>query len=357
LAIDLGTSGPKVALVTTRGEVFASEVESTALHLSAGGGAEQDPDDWWRAIVEATRRITDRSLVPADKILAVAVTGQWAGTVPVDRDGKAIGRAIIWLDSRGAKYVPEVAGGLIRVKGYGPRRAESWLRKTGGIPSLAGKEPVAHILFLRHERPDVYRRAYKFLEPKDYLNLKLTGRFVATTDSIALHWVTDNRRIDEVHYDDQLLAQSSIPREKLPDLAKAVDVIGVLQREPALALGLLEGTPVVGGSPDVPAAAVGSGAVADFDGHVYVGTSAWLTCHVPFKKTDVIHNMASLPSSLPGRYFVANEQETAGACMTWLRDDVFCRDDVLDPGAPPQARTYSRDSGSSRKKPRQEATS
>ena len=55
LAIDLGTSGPKVALVTVNGEVLASEVESTELFLSEGGGAEQDPDDWWRAIMAATR--------------------------------------------------------------------------------------------------------------------------------------------------------------------------------------------------------------------------------------------------------------------------------------------------------------
>lgn len=336
LAIDLGTSGPKVALVTTEGAVVASEVESTELFLSDGGGAEQDPDDWWRAIMTATRRITDRELVPREKIIAVAVTSQWAGTVPVDQKGHALCNAIIWLDSRGAKYVPEVAGGLVRIQGYGALKLESWLRKTGGVPSLAGKEPVAHILFLRHEKPDIYEAAYKFMEPKDYLNLRLTGKFFATTDSIALHWVTNNRDIHNIQYDDQLLAQTTLPREKLPDLRRAVDVIGTLSAKAAVELGLNEGTKVVGGTPDVPAAAVGSGAVGDFDGHLYVGTSSWLTCHVPFKKTDIIHNMASLPSALPGRYFIGNEQETAGACMTWLRDNVFCRDDALDPGEPPE---------------------
>jgi len=335
LAIDLGTSGPKVALVSLDGEVLASEIESTELFLSDGGGAEQDPDDWWRAITKATRRITDRNLVPPEQIIAVAVTSQWAGTVPVNRDGRALGRAIIWLDSRGAKYVPEVAGGLIRIQGYGALKLEAWLRKTGGAPSLAGKEPVAHILFLRHERPEIYEAAYKFMEPKDYLNLRLTGKFFATTDSIALHWVTDNRDIDDVHYDDQLLALTSLPREKLPDLTRAVDVIGTLTPTAAVELGLRHDTKVVGGTPDVPAAAVGSGAVGNFEGHIYVGTSSWLTCHVPYKKTALAHNMASLPSALPGRYFIGNEQETAGACMTWLRDNVFCRDDVLDPGAPP----------------------
>ncbi len=336
LAIDLGTSGPKVALVTMRGEVLASEVESTELYLSDGGGAEQDPDDWWRAIMSATRRITDRGLVPREQILAVAVTSQWAGTVAVDEHGQALGRAIIWLDSRGAKYVPSVAGGLVRIQGYGALKLESWLRKTGGVPSLAGKEPVAHILFLRHERPEIYEAAYKFMEPKDYLNLRLTGRYYATTDSIALHWVTNNRDIHNIHYDDQLLSQSTLPREKLPDLRRAVDVIGSLTPKAAIELGLKEGTKVVGGTPDVPAAAVGSGAVGDFEGHLYVGTSSWLTCHVPFKKTDILHNMASLPSALPGRYFVGNEQETAGACMTWLRDSLFFRDDVLEPGPAPE---------------------
>ena len=113
-------------------------------------------------------------------------------------------------------------------------------------------------------------------------------------------------------------------------------MIGTLTARAAVELGLNENTKVVGGTPDVPAAAVGSGAVGDFEGHLYVGTSSWLTCHVPFKKTDLIHNMASLPSALPGRYFIGNEQETAGACMTWLRDNVFCRDDVLSPGGPPE---------------------
>ena len=71
---------------------------------------------------------------------------------------------------------------------------------------------------------------------------------------------------------------------------------------------------------DVLAAAIGSGAVLDFEPHLCVGTSSWLTCHVPLKKTDLQHNMASLPAAVPGRYLVANEQESAGLCLTRLKD-------------------------------------
>jgi xylulokinase len=82
--------------------------------------------------------------------------------------------------------------------------------------------------------------------------------------------------------------------------------------------------------PDIPAAAIGSGAVRDFQGHLYIGTSSWLTCDVPFKKTDIVHSMATLPSAIPGRYFIANEQETADACLNFLRDNiVYLKDQLL----------------------------
>jgi xylulokinase len=85
----------------------------------------------------------------------------------------------------------------------------------------------------------------------------------------------------------------------------------------------------VGGTPDLQSAAIGSGAVRDFEGHLYVGTSSWLSCHVPFKKTDLFHGIASLPSPLPGKYYVADEQEVAGASLNWLRDNVIFPDDPL----------------------------
>jgi xylulokinase len=95
------------------------------------------------------------------------------------------------------------------------------------------------------------------------------------------------------------------------------------------------GTPVVAGTGDLHSAAVGSGAVADFAGHLYIGTSSWISCHVPFKKTDALTNVASIPSGIPGRYVVADEHETGGACLTWFRDTLaFPRDALGDVAAP-----------------------
>ena len=102
-------------------------------------------------------------------------------------------------------------------------------------------------------------------------------------------------------------------RAKLPDLVPTGSVLGGLTAPAAAELGLLAGTPVVTGTGDLHSAAVGSGAVADFDAHLYIGTSSWISCHVPFKKTDALTNIASIPSGIPGRYLVADEHETAGS--------------------------------------------
>lgn len=334
LAVDLGTSGPKVGLVSTTGQVVDWSFEPVPLLLLPEGGAEQNPDDWWGGLVAAARRITTRQLVPREDIVAVAVTGQWSGTVPV-RESRHLGNAIIWMDSRGAPDAAALIRGTVSVEGYSLAKARRWIRLTGGGPSRSGKDPVAHILFLKRHRPDLYQAATTFLEPKDYLNLRLTGIAAAGHDSIALHWVTDNRDLRRVRYNEGLIRLSGIAPGKLPPLRSPDDVLGPLLPEVAGELGLAPGIPVVMGTPDLQSAAVGSGAVRDYEGHLYLGTSSWIACHVPFKKTNILRAIGSLPSALPDRYLVIDEQESAGACLTYLADNLGLRgapdaDDVYE---------------------------
>lgn len=328
LAIDLGTSALKAALFTTDGETIAWESAPLQLKLSPGGGAEQDPDDWWRAIVRTVKALLRKEAALADRVVAVCCTGQWSGTLAVDSDGRHLMPAIIWMDSRGGPHIKQITGGPIEIAGYGMGRLWTWVRLTAGAPGHAGKDSLAHILFIKHEHPDIYAKTHKFLEPKDYLNFKLTGLFRASYDSISLHWVTDNRDITRVAYHDRLLRLAGIEREKLPDLQRAVDILGPLKPEVARELGLPGNVQVVMGTPDVHSAAIGSGAVRDYESHLYLGTSSFLICHLPFKKTDLLHNMATLPSAIPNRYLLANDQESAGVCLTFLRDNFFYpRDD------------------------------
>jgi xylulokinase len=336
LAIDLGTGGPKVAIVSTQGELVGSEFDEIQLILLPEGGAEQSPLAWWKAIDKATKRLLGRGLVLAEEIEAVICTGQWSGTVPVDKEGNVLANAIIWMDARGAPYINKILDGPIKIQGYALHKLWKWIQRTGGAPGTAGKDPTAHILYIKNVHPELYRQTYKFLEPVDYLGLRLTGCFAASYNSITPHWLTDNRDITNIRYDRDLIELVAIAPEKLPELKPTNEILGTLRTEVAHEWGLREDVKVVMGSPDMHTAAIGSGAVQDYESHLYIGTSSWLLCHVPFKKTDLIHNMGALPAGIPGRYLLTNEQDCAGVCLQHLRDNIFFYSDELSAVTKPE---------------------
>jgi xylulokinase len=323
LAIDLGTSGPKAALVSSDYEAVATAFEPIKTHLLESGGAEQDTAEWRQAIDRAVKSLLEQGLVPREDIIAVGCTAQWSGAVPVDREGRPLAGAIIWMDSRGVEQIRELNRAALKIEGYHPRKIARWLRLTGGAPGHSGKDPVAHILYLKAKHPELYARTYKFLEPKDYLNLWLTGRFVSTHEAMTLHWVTDNRKIDEIRYDRQLLQMTGLEREKLPEMIRSTDIVGTLRPEIAGRWGFSEKVKVIGGTPDFHAVIIGAGAVRDFDPCLCIGTSTFLSCHYPRKKTDIFHNIAALPAGIPGKYLVMNEQEISGGALEFLKNNVL----------------------------------
>lgn len=326
LAIDHGTSGIKAAIVTVTGQVLDFEFEQTPIHFLPGGGAEQDPEDWWTALIKASSTLVARNIGSKKHILAIAVSSTFSTTVCVDRQARHLGNAITWMDSRGAPYIKKLVSGFPSIEGYGLSMILKWLPKTGGGPTLSGKDDIAHVLLIKNEYPEIYEKTHMFLPSKDYLNLRLTGRFTASHDSVQLFWLTDIRDPGNIRYDPGLIAAAGIDAEKLPPLVAPTDIIGTLLPDVAEKLGLPPETRVVSCSPDHQTACVGSGAVDDFAAHLYVGTSSWLQAVVPFKKTDVFHSIASFPTAIPGRYQSANEQDMAAGCLDFLFNNLLFHD-------------------------------
>jgi len=339
LALDLGTSACKVDLISERGQVIGHEAEVVPVAYLDHGGAEQDLEASWGAFVRCAQRLIGRRLAPVESIVAVCAATHGFGTLAVDADGRPLHRAILWLDARGAEYAQQLVGGFL--VGYAPHKILQWIRLTGGAPSLSGKDTVGHLLFLREQQPEIYREAHKFLDVLSYIDFRLTGRMVSTTDNAATTWLADNRDLRRIRYHPGLLAQLGLPTERLPPIVGCTDVLGPLRPAVAEELGLAKEVQVVGGSFDLPAAALGAGAAGDFEPHLSIATSSFITVHVPFKKTDVFHSMASLPSGRPDRYLLLAEQEIAGGSLVFLRDRVFFPQDALGE-APPPADFYDR---------------
>jgi xylulokinase len=323
LAIDHGTSGIKAAIVSVTGRVIDFAFEKTPIYFLPGGGAEQDPKDWWNALIAAASRLVQKGAVRPEAISAMAVSSTFSTTVAVDAKGSHLMNALTWMDSRGAPHVKRIIGGFPSIEGYNLFKIARFIPKTGGGPTLSGKDDIAHVLWVKNEHPDLYQKTHMFLPSKDYLNLRLTGRFAASYDSMQLFWVSDIRNIHRIRYDAKLIDFLGIDPNKLPPMRSATDILGNLKNEVAKQIGLPPGVRVVICSPDHQTACIGSGAVKDFDVHLYVGTSSWVQAVVPFKKTDLFHSIASFPTAIPGKYQSVNEQDMAAGCLDFLFDRVM----------------------------------
>ncbi len=335
IAVDHGTSGIKCALMDIHGRSLDFAWEPTPVFFTEGGGSEQDPDDWYRALIAAVQHLVSRNRDVKEHITALCVSSTFSSTVFVDKSGRHLMNCLTWMDSRGSAHVKKIVGGPIEIDGYGLGAIVTWLPKTGGAPTLSGKDDIAHLLYVMHERPEVYEKTWKVLGSKDYLNLCLTGTAASTFDSMMLFWVVDTRDINNLRYDEKLIRRLGFDRAILPDMVYPHEKIGGLLPAVAEEMGVPAGIKVFAGSPDHQCSGLGAGAVRDFQGYLYIGTSSWLECVVPYKKTDILHSIASFPYSVPGKYFVINEQDIAGGAYSFLVKNILFHNKTINPADPP----------------------
>ncbi|GAB4325889.1 MAG: FGGY-family carbohydrate kinase [Promethearchaeota archaeon] len=322
VAHDLGTSGNKAVLVSTRGDVLGASVEAYEVSFPKPGWAEQNPQDWWNAVCSSTKKLLEETGVSPADVVGTTFSSQMVGLVPIDGNGQPVMNCMIWMDTRSEQQAKRLVKGLIRVSGYGLGRLRKWLKITGGGPSLAGKDPVSKIMWLREERPDLWADTRKLLDVGGYLLLRSTGRYLSSVDQAHVWWLMDTRK-ESMGWSDDLLKLAGVPKEMMPEIVRCSDVVGKLDATVAAELGLQEGTPVVAGTGDVAAAAVGSGAVREKEVHLYIGTSSWVCAHVQDRALDIFTSTGAICSAHPEKYLIVAEQETAGGCLEWAKNQLY----------------------------------
>jgi xylulokinase len=296
--------------------------------LLPDGGAEQDPNKVWSAVVTACREAL--SAVAAQNVIGISVGSQYSSIVPVNEQGEPTMNMMLWMDKRGAPK------SLLRYPG-GSSLRNTRLRKlkwlcVHGIPPLdSGNDSLAHMRWIKMARPDVYKLTKWFLEPMDYVTMRLTGNATANPCSAFLMLLVDNRHPDCPRYHPGLLKLSGIDAEKLPALVPVDAEIGRLSSGVAAELGLGKDVRVWSGINDTQAGGMGSYVFSGSHCSLSIGTTSVLVTHVPFKNTDIRNSLVSMPSPVPGTYFVMAENGLGGRAVEhFLEKFVFCSDGFGD---------------------------
>lgn len=318
LSYDVGTTGMKSCLYSCAKELHlvASAMEKYPLHILEGGGAEQDPQDWYNAMAVTTALILKESKVEASQIKGISFCSQMQALVLVDEEGKAVRNAFSYLDQRaGEELRAGIARGLT-VAGANVVKLLVSLAITRAV-ALSVKDPVWKYQWVKKHESDHFSRVHKWLDAKEYLIGRLTGAFVMTEDSAFATLLLDaKKRV----WSPTMCRMLKVDMRHLPTIIRSTDEVGPLSSEAAAFLGLPQGIPVFGGGGDAAVIGLGAGAVRNQDSHIYIGTSGWLGTVVEKSLVDPATMSAAIVSAVSGQYNYFSELETAGKCLEWVKD-------------------------------------
>lgn len=320
IAYDIGTTGLKTCMFSISPgkniQYLAGEVAHYALHVLPNGGVEQDPADWWNAMAASTKTLLQKSGTAKEEIKAISFCSQFQTVVMVDETGKPLRRAMSCMDARADEQFKRCMSTGIKVEGLDIVKVLKYLKITGAVSGSA-KDPAWKYLWVRDNEPEIFKKTYKWLDAKEYLTCRATGKMLASRDDAGATFLYD---IKKGEWSKTLCKMLDIDMKHLPELCDSVDQVGTMLPEAAEELGLAVGTPVFSGASDVSLCSVGAGCVELGDVLVYSGTSGWVATTVDKLHLDLGNLIGALVGADPTTYNYVAEVETSGKCMEWVKD-------------------------------------
>lgn len=318
LAIDLGTSGAKLALYDAAGASAVECVVAYGTHFPAPGRHEQRPEDWWQAVQNGIRQITADPRADAARIGAIAISGHSLGCVPLASDGRLLCDSVpIWSDGRAARQARDF---------FARQPEDNWYLTTGN-----GFPPPLYTLFktmwLRDELPEIFAQTRHILGTKDFINFRLTGT-IATDPSYAsgsgLYELTAGR------YVAGYAQAAGVSLGLFPEIRPSSAPVGPVLPDIARTLGLPGDVQVMAGGVDNSCMALGGRCFDPGDAYLSLGSSSWISVASSQPILDARVRPYVFAHVLPDRFVSATSIFSSGTSVDWLRA-------MLTPGADPQA--------------------
>ncbi len=312
LGLDVGTTATKALLFDRQANVVAEATQEYGLLTPREGWVEQDPEELWQGVVQATREVT-RALGPGDCVVALGQSSQGGTTVPVDADFRPTRDAISWMDGRATAQVQQAKETL---------GADVVYRTTGW--HLYQGLPLQQLAWLRQNEPDTFAVTERFLFVSDLVNYRLSGELAMDPSNAS---ITQLLNVASGDWDDTLLDYVGVRREQLSPVYPSGAVIGRLTAEASALTGLPQGLPIVNGAHDQYCAAVGLGVTAPGQVMLSCGT-AWIVLAVPQTLNVGLESGLDISChAVDSLWGAIISLGGVGTSLEWLLDTVWWRKD------------------------------
>lgn len=308
LAIDVGTQSVRALLFDPVGTLVAGAKIPIEPYVSPHPGwAENDPELYWGAVGRACRALVADPAVRVDAIAGLALTTQRGTVVVVDRDGRPLRPAMVWLDQRRTEGLPRIGG----VNGLA-------FRVVGVADTVAAFQADCEANWLIANEPATWAQTERYLLLSGFLVHRLVGRFVDADAAQVGYLPFDFKRRRWAKASDWKWRAMPVERDMLPDLVPTGDRLGELTDAAAAHLGLPAGLPVIAAGADKACEVLGSGALAPHVGALSFGTTATInTTHRRY--VESIPLVPPYPAAVPGAYSLEVQVFRGFWLVEWFR--------------------------------------
>ncbi len=311
LSLDIGTTSVKVALVNSEGDIVAISTREYTLHTPAENIVELNPQIYWQRCKEGIAEVLASSKVHPRQIKSVGACSQGETLIVLDKDGKCLRDAIVWIDNRSTKEADEL-------------KSVFGIDNCTGQTDLVATWPITKILWLKKNEPHIYQQVRKYLLVEDYILYRLTGRFVGDYSLYSSSYMVD---VAHKKWWKEILDYVGVSTEVLVELGESGRIIGEVTGAAAKETGLVPGTKVVSGAMDQIAAMIGAGNIKS--GVVTETTGAALAvCGTidAFPSKSIKRTLAVQYHAIADKYVLIGWCPTGGMALKWLRDAFFAEE-------------------------------
>ncbi|MDS4041986.1 MAG: gluconokinase [Candidatus Competibacter sp.] len=307
IGVDIGTTSTKAVVFDTDGRVVAHHAVEYPLLTPTPAAAEQDPDEIYRAVLAAIREAVRKACgAPAD-VVGVAFSAAMHSVIAVDADGSPLTRSITWADNRAVDWAERIQHDM---------GGRAIYRRTG--TPIHPMSPLAKLAWLRHEQPEVFARAARFIGIKEYVFFRLFGRYVVDYSIASATGLFELARLD---WDAEALEVAGITPDRLAEPVPTTFHLAGLEAGMARELGLLPTTPFVVGANDGVLSNLGVNAIGPGEVAVTIGTSGAMRAVVDRPVTDP--SGRTFCYALTDRHWViGGPVNNGGIVFRWVRDEL-----------------------------------
>lgn len=308
IGVDVGTTSTKSVLYDENGQFIRKHNIGYDMDTPNVDTSEENPDEIFDAVLMTIKAVIREERVAAEDVKLIAFSAQMHSLIAMDNNQQPLTESITWADNRASKYAEAI---------HSEHNGHEIYKRTG--TPIHPMSPLSKIFWMKHEKPEIYNNAKKYIDIKSYILYQLYGKYVMDQSIGSAKGMMNLETLD---WDNEALDLLGITKDQLPELVPTTYVMTGMKHRYSNLLGIKPDTPIVVGASDGVLSNLGVNSYKKGEVAVTIGTSGAIRTVIDHPRTDDKGRIFCYVLT-EDQYVIGGPVNNGGIILRWLRDELL----------------------------------